>query len=37
MRKTKKKKLILARGRYGEKPIYYGVFDGRLIYASEPK
>jgi asparagine synthase (glutamine-hydrolysing) len=34
---TKKKKLILARDRFGEKPIYYGVFDGKLIYASEPK
>src|SRR5688572_14831309 len=34
---TKKKKLILARDRFGEKPVYYGVFDGKLIYASEPK
>jgi asparagine synthase (glutamine-hydrolysing) len=34
---TRKKKLILARDRFGEKPLYYGVFDGKLLYASEPK
>ncbi|HRI02267.1 MAG TPA: asparagine synthase (glutamine-hydrolyzing) [Pyrinomonadaceae bacterium] len=34
---TRKKKLIIARDRFGEKPLYYGVFDGKLIYASEPK
>lgn len=34
---TANKKLILARDRFGEKPVYYGVFDGKLLYASEPK
>lgn len=34
---SRRKKLILARDRFGEKPLYYGVFAGKLIYASEPK
>lgn len=34
---TRKKKLIIARDRFGEKPLYYGVFGGKLLWASEPK
>ena len=34
---TRKKKLLIARDRFGEKPLYYGAFDGVLYFASELK
>jgi asparagine synthase (glutamine-hydrolysing) len=34
---SRQKKLIIARDRFGEKPLYYGIFDGKLIWSSEPK
>lgn len=33
----RKKKLLVARDKFGEKPLYYGVFEGKLIFASELK
>jgi asparagine synthase (glutamine-hydrolysing) len=32
-----KEKLVIARDRFGEKPLYYGEFDGKLIWGSEIK
>lgn len=34
---SRRKKLFIARDRFGEKPLYYGVFDKKLFFASEPK
>src|SRR6266581_3381386 len=33
----KRKSLFIARDRFGEKPLYWGVFRGALLFASEPK
>ncbi|HLM01230.1 MAG TPA: asparagine synthase (glutamine-hydrolyzing), partial [Pyrinomonadaceae bacterium] len=34
---SQRKKLLIARDRFGEKPLYYGTFAGKMIFASEPK
>lgn len=34
---TKRRRLLLARDRFGEKPLYWGIFDKTLLFASEPK
>jgi len=34
---TKKHRLLIARDRFGEKPLYWGVFHNILLFASEPK
>ena len=33
----KRRRLFIARDRFGEKPLYWGVFDRTLLFASEPK
>ena len=32
-----RRRLFIARDRFGEKPLYWGVFDKTLLFASEPK
>src|SRR5205809_227601 len=34
---VKRRKLFIARDRFGEKPLYWGVFNNTLLFASEPK
>src|SRR5205085_119747 len=33
----RRRRLFIARDRFGEKPLYWGVFDRTLLFASEPK
>jgi asparagine synthase (glutamine-hydrolysing) len=34
---SRRRRLVIARDYFGEKPLYWGVFDNTLIFASEPK
>ncbi len=34
---AKRRRLLIARDRFGEKPLYWGVFENTLLFASEPK
>lgn len=34
---SKRRRLLIARDRFGEKPLYWGVFNNTLLFASEPK
>jgi asparagine synthase (glutamine-hydrolysing) len=34
---SRKRRLLIARDRFGEKPLYWGIFDNTLLFASEPK
>jgi len=34
---SRRRRLLIGRDRFGEKPLYWGVFDNALLFASEPK
>ena len=34
---SRRRRLFIARDRFGEKPLYWGIFSGALLFASEPK
>ena len=34
---SRRRRLLIGRDRFGEKPLYWGIFDRTLLFASEPK
>jgi len=34
---SNQRRMLIARDRFGEKPLYWGIFDNNLLFASEPK
>jgi asparagine synthase (glutamine-hydrolysing) len=34
---SRRRRLLIARDRFGEKPLYWGIFQNTLLFASEPK
>jgi len=34
---SRRRRMLMARDRFGEKPLYWGIFDNALLFASEPK
>ncbi|HEX8176627.1 MAG TPA: asparagine synthase (glutamine-hydrolyzing) [Pyrinomonadaceae bacterium] len=34
---ARRRRLLIARDRFGEKPLYWGIFDDTFLFASEPK
>ena len=34
---SRRRRLLIGRDRFGEKPLYWGIFDNTLLFASEPK
>ena len=34
---SRRRRMLIGRDRFGEKPLYWGIFDNTLLFASEPK